>query len=558
MALIPNSYNGQEKLQPGARGGVFNADYPGYRDGADRINRTNNTLNVSMHDVPNVKYAFDDRLPVLFKFGFALGYNQVCVPKGRIVAVDPHMDLVDYDMRSHNNTLTIANGGVPVKVRATGDKYKATANSLLTAGKENTQVPLVGKEWAPLRGMTDAYDATCFRPFAGTVNIGTVETPDNVVATPVNQLTAKGYEVDTTTGRIKVKNGAVATDVRPGNIPIGIIQRNEYTRDEDALNGIMPGPILTDALVELPWFDTKDKAEGNPWGSAYGAITPGTLVKSDENGRFTISPLSIPAVLAAMSTFEYEMERQQVLGQVYGISRSLLPEAAAKWATWALEDRLNSEEFYPAVYKQNGRRGEDAVANSPYGSDHAYPGYPFDKAYTENDLHMLGSTGRLGNYDARMNPEYVVDGLGIPALTDGKNAVVNTIAAYKVGEIHKRGDANIAYVQLYFRALDTNIEPGSLQIAIGGATMATPVVGGKLAIAGTGSLVTVEYVNEKQGMFVLKIEAAEAAAADTALDALTGDVAEVKVAYQTRGLAGVPTFLDWDGCVGSVRVLLTK
>ena len=76
MALQPNDYTTNERLQPGARGEVFQANLPGYRDDADRINRTNNFLNTSEHDVPNIKYLFDYRLPTLFKYGFAHGFNQ--------------------------------------------------------------------------------------------------------------------------------------------------------------------------------------------------------------------------------------------------------------------------------------------------------------------------------------------------------------------------------------------------------------------------------------------------------------------------------------------------
>lgn len=560
MAMYPDNFNGQETLQPGARGEIFNANMPGYRDGADRLNRTNNNLNVSEHDVPNVKYAFDDRLPVLFKYGYAYGYNQVVIPKGRIVAVDPIMNLVDYDMRSDNNTLTIANGGVPVRVRTTGDKYKASG-SLLSVSAHNAQVSGVNKEWIPVAGMEAAYDENCMRAFKGVTSItgaGTAESPYHYVTTAntaAAQLATAGFEIDSTTGRIKqTSTGTVVNTVRPGNTPIGVIQRNEYTRDEDALNGIMPGPILTDALVELPWFTAKDKAEGSPWGSAYGTLQPGLLLKSDENGRFTVSPLSVPAIVADMTIHEYEAERQQVIGQVYAVNHSLLPEAAAKWATWALEDRLNSEEFYPALYKQNYRSGEDAVANSPYASDHKYPGFPYDKAYTENDLHMLASAGRMNNYDQRMNPEFVVDGLGIPGLTDGKNAYIRNVDPVKAGEMHYAGGAD--YIDLYFRTIDTNIE--NLQISIGGATYATCTVGGKVAIGGSAACVTIKYADMKQGMVVLSVLAADKAAVDTALDALTGDYADVCFKYDKRGLAGVPTMLDWDGCVGSVKVLLTK
>jgi len=32
----------------------------------------------------------------------------------------------------------------------------------------------------------------------------------------------------------------------------------------------------------------------------------------------------------------------------------------------------------------------------------------------------------------------------------------------------------------------------------------------------------------------------------------------VRVVYQVKGKSGVPTFMDWAGCVGSVKVLLQK
>ena len=73
MAVYPKNFGSQEILSPGARGEVFQASLPGYRDGANRINRTNTTLNTAAHDVPNIKYELDRRLPALFKYGFAYG-----------------------------------------------------------------------------------------------------------------------------------------------------------------------------------------------------------------------------------------------------------------------------------------------------------------------------------------------------------------------------------------------------------------------------------------------------------------------------------------------------
>jgi hypothetical protein len=201
-------------------------------------------------------------------------------------------------------------------------------------------------------------------------------------------------------------------------------------------------------MIELPWFAYKNKAEQNPWGSAYGGLFPGALVKSDENGRFVVSPLSFEAQLADMTVPEYELERQQLIGQVYGVDENLVPEGAARWATWALEDRLNSDIFNPLVYQKTGRTGEDAVNHSPYKPTGDYPGYPYDATYGQSDLHMLASTARESSN--RMDQQYQYDNLGIPGLTDGYNAFVRQIPAETAGHISKRA-AGADYVDMFFR-----------------------------------------------------------------------------------------------------------
>jgi len=546
MALLPGNYSTQESLQPGARGEMFDGSgFPGYRDETEgRINRTANRMNVSAHDTPNVKFEFDYRLPVLFRYGWAVGFNQIVIPKGRIVAADPHMDLVDFESRKQFNTLTLANGGVPVRLRKATDVYPTFTGALTDIVKPSSQgqpMQNVGKEWTPL--VKDAYEKDAYRPFAG----GT--------KTSAEMLSEAGYTVNAETGRIQ-KDGVDANDVRPGNLPLGMLERNEYTRDDDAFNGIMPGPILTDAIVEYPWFAYKDKAEENPWGSAYGALFIGAQVKSDENGRITISPLSFPEKVKEMSIFEYEMERQQVVGQVYGVNHEIVPEGAPKWAMWALEDRLNYEGFNPALYAKNNRRGEDAVSSTAYFSTGKYPGYPYDKNYLNHDLHMLASTGRGDNYDPRMNFEYRYSDMGIPGLTDGYNAVKKEISDQKVGMIHHAGDKE--YVEMFFRTIDLGqfIEVGSLQIKVGAGSSYAPLVkDAKIACNGTAGIFNVKYVSELQGIFVLEV--VDKATADTALEAAGGSV-EVFVKYERRGESGVPTFMDWDGICGSVKILFQK
>lgn len=552
MALYPNKFVGQDRLQPGARGEKFKVDIPGYRGNEDRINRTNMRLNHNEHDTPNIKYMFDDRLPVLFRYGYAYGFNQMVIPKGRIVAVDPYMDLVDFDMQKRHNTLTLANGGAPVRPRTTSDLYKdysGEAKKMVSTENQGRAVANPDIEWIPLIGMEKAYTEISYRPF---------KTTDGAVVGPKAQLEANNYSVSEETGRVVDRSGN-RVQVIPGNHPIGMIIRNEYTRDEDAFNGMAPGAVNTDCLVELPWFAYKDKAEGNPWGSAYGGLFPGALVKSDENGRVVVSPLSYETEVATMSVAEYELERQQVIGQVYAVSTELLPEGAAKWATWALSDRLNFEDFNPDEWNQNGRRGEDSISHTPYKSTGEYPGYPYDRNYGEHDLHMLASA--RDNYSQRLQQEYQYENLGIPGLTDGYNAYKRDLGPVKVGKL-RVAKGEYETLELYFRTPDVKVE--DIAIAIGDSTTSDfveLVEGGKLTpkVGSTRATnaVSVNYVDNLQGLFVIRIT--DLAAAQTLIPEGQDSVElPITVKYSKRGLAGIPTFMDWDGVVGSVKVLLQK
>ena len=487
MALYPYSFKSKDVLQPGARGGMFiNDGIPGYRNPEERINRTNNHLEMNDHDVLNIKFGVDPRLPVLFRYGWAYGFNQIIIPKGRIVAADPHLMVLDTDTQHFHNALTMANGGVDVE--------------------------LDGKVW--------------------------IETED---APKVNEQTGN-FEV---AGNDKV--------YRPANKPLGIMERNEYTRDSDAFNGMMPGPIRTDALVELPWFLLQEKAEENPWGSCYGAMKPGMLVKADCNGRVCVSPLSDPAQVAGMDMATYEKERQQVLGEVYSTDQSLLPEGAARYAQWALEDRLNFHDINPYTWPNSNRRNEDVVDNVPtmYQSDFGYPGYPYDKNYMSNDLHMLAST-REGMYDPRFDERHRLD-RGIPGLTDGGNVIKKAYGSDQgAADVEMAGAPQLVIshvreieevdkaIEIMLRLPDTNLIDA--KFALDEAAAVNIVQGAKM-----GNF-EVQYVDLHKGLFSIKQVQAAAEVKELA----------VKVEYVKAGEAGVPTNLDWDGCVGVVRILLQK
>ena len=475
MALQPYSFSSREVLQPGARGQAFqNNGFPGHRTNDDRINRTNNALLMNEHDVLNIKYAMDPRLKSMFRYGWAYGYNQIVMPKGRIVAADPYLTVMDTDTMHYFNALTLANGGEDVELD-------------------------LSKGFAAWKKAEAAFE------------------PD--------------FD-----GKDKTRKDTV----RPANKPLGILERNEYTRDADAFNGIMPGPIRTDALVDMPWFVSEEKAEGNPWGSVYGAIKPGDLIKADLNGRMTISPLSTDAV-ESMTIAEYEKERQQVIGQVYSTDKSLLPEGAARFAQWALTDRKNFNDFNPYIWPNSNRAGEDFVTNPPtmLQSDFTYPGYPYDKNYISNDLHMLASS-REGAYDPRLDEAMRLD-RGIPGLTDGQNAVSKE---YGQGETLTVTNLTVAESlagaqEMMIRLPETDIESAKIKIGeMEAVSIAANVVVGEF---------TIQYVDLHKGL----ISVVQTKAGD-------GSKKPLNISYKKRGMAGVPTYLDWDGCQGIVSILLQK
>ena len=83
-------------------------------------------------------------------------------------------------------------------------------------------------------------------------------------------------------------------------------------------------------------------------------------------------------------------------------------------------------------------------------------------------------------------------------------------------------------------------------------------VGQKVDLKGVNitSAMEITYVDLKQGM--IKIRVAEDKAAEVHAALADGKKAKIVVKYNKRGLTGVPTNLDWDGCAGVVTILLQK
>ena len=538
---MANYFKGMSKttLQPGARGEIFQQTLPGYRNKEDRINRSNTNISMADHETYNIKYDLDRRLPVLFRYGYAVGYNQIVIPKGRFVAIAPNMNQLDWDTHKSLNVVTIANGGSIVKLSEDGKNYETVSGGYVTTA-DRQKVYLsndLSKE---------------------------------------EEVKALNLGVDDKTGKMTV-NGVVTDEYRPANRPAGVLIRNEYTRDDNAFNGMQPGSINTDCVIQLPMFLEKSKAEANPWGSVYGNIIPGDLIKSDVNGRFTISPLSRQETLKDLSAAQIEIERQQLVGQVAEVSRDLVPAGAAKYAQWALSDRMNFDEFNPYMWRGNYRKGEDVNEQSPYmpggggavngnkdfqpGVDPFHPtGFGYDNTMSQHDLHMLESSARKS--DLRFGLEYQMEN-GIPGLTDGYNAVTRPYGPENLGTLNK-ASSEAAYVPMNFKTSQVNIEGGTLKLAVTTKTkeelkdqdfVQISKAGQKLNVHNAGedlgAVLTVTYINEKQGFFVIEVTDKRAFhAAD-----LTSPL-NVYAKFNKRGLAGVPTFLDWDGCTGYASIIM--
>lgn len=561
MAILPKNFTGKDVLQPGSRGQVINPSMPGYRDGADRVTRTQTNLPVNKHDVPNIKWELDRRLPALFKYGYDFGYNQIVIPKGRAVALDKNINQMSFDDKKAHNVLTLANGG-NWTTRQTETVNACSCENGHTAPCTGYN----GKEFIEISGA------------AITVGSENIQTSSHVIGS--GYVVTVGEDGQTTA----VKDGKTVEVIAP-NVPVGMIQKNQHTVDDNAMNGYMPGPVLTDAMVELPLFATRDKAEENPWGSAYGTLLPGDLVKADANGRFTVSPLSRTEVLfgagesAGLSAAQIEYERQQVIGQVYEVNRDLVPFGSSKYVQWALSDRMNFNEFAPDERRANFRNGEDLNETSAFGKtgggtvkttdnmtgmdDSKFPGYPYNNTMTEHDLHMLASTVRkAGN---RMSLEHTLD-QGIPGLTDGYNAYVGDYGPEVISTDLRAAGEGVKHTDVFMRLSKVNVVTGSVKLSVGdgtgaltqvvqGATL-TPVVAGVTADA-TDAL-KVKFLNELQGLIVLEIVEEDKWRAFVAEAQAAKKTIDVRAAYQKRGLAGVPTFLDWDGCQGVVSILLER
>lgn len=245
-----------------------------------------------------------------------------------------------------------------------------------------------------------------------------------------------------------------------------------------------------------------------------------------------------------MTAAEIELERQQIIGTVYATDKSLLPEGAARFAQWSLDDRRNFSDFNPQIYPSTNRAGEDFVTNPPtaYQSDFTYPGYPYDKNYISNDLHMLASS-REGAFDPRLDESMRLD-RGIPGLMDGGNHAAKEMGTGETLTIsHIVVGKDATEDEIVLRLPDTACE--SAKVKVGNGAAVSVVENAKIAVG--SAEFTITYADMHKGLFAIKQTKGGG----------DGNSQPVNISYKKKGLiAGMPTMLDWDGCVGTASILL--
>jgi len=219
---------GPNRFTTGSNGKVFKGlGFKAFNNEERRVTRTQVRLNTANHDTSNVSYWLDSRLPVAFRYNYAEMYNQLVIPKGRIVAVDPDVKSAKENPEIFLNVLTLANGGSPVRLRKAGDTYNA-ATGLVSPVGVGQPLENIDVEWTPVNAA--AYTADFYQPFVGGKG-------------PRALATDAGLEKDKVTGAVVTPIYLSAAYAHPG---LGESTGFDYTRTKNPTR-----TILEEGLCEL-------------------------------------------------------------------------------------------------------------------------------------------------------------------------------------------------------------------------------------------------------------------------------------------------------------------
>ena len=158
---------------------------------------------------------------------------------------------------------------------------------------------------------------------------------------------------------------------------------------------------------------------------------------------------------------------------------------------------------------------------------------------------MLASS-REGAFDPRLDEAMRLD-RGIPGLMDGGNHAAQEIGTGETLTITHivAPTTTDAAQEMMIRLPETALESAKVKLDSGDAV--SIAVNAKVKVG--NATFTITYADMHKGLFALKHTAG------------TGDGQShaVNVSYKKKGLiAGMPTMLDWDGCVGIAQILLQK
>ena len=324
---------------------------------------------------------------------------------------------------------------------------------------------------------------------------------DIIVAKGMIVAPTGGFVRDYDTGRqigvVTIAKGVTAPGVRQagdGLSPIGMAPYNFARQVDDRFLGNLPS-IITREYIELPYIPLDDDAQLCKWGLVHGNIKMGDYLM--------VSP-TFPGKLTKWTT---AYSTTEIVGQALGINDTGSANAWMEWAMW--DDSMKSE--------------DDAFINKSGVSAPGDAGYPFDAEYFKGTQDMEYYLSR-----------YTTTPQGIQGLTDGANMRDTLFENVQVGYIP---NGLAAATRMEFYSPQKNLTEIEIQINT------VPVAENLIKFTGHPTEAVPWVVDMKKGhIFYLNP------------DLVTG-AKTVTITYKAKQY-GTPTYWDFTGSVGAVRLLL--
>lgn len=250
--------------------------------------------------------------------------------------------------------------------------------------------------------------------------------------------------------------------------------------------------IITREYVELPYIPALSPAGDCKWGLVHGANL--------KAGDYLKVSSDLPGKLTKwVSGTDSPI---LVMAQILGINDTGAPNA---WMEWAMFD-------------ESAKNEDDAYINKSGASAPGENGYPFDPEYRDGTIDM----------PPYLN-QYITKQTGLPGLTDGAAMRSTVFTGKEIGTIPTGATLGTKYV---FQAPQKQLISGTVKIYYGGSTDISDDC----------------VFDYKNGYITLTIDAALVTAAAAVNLNITMDYRAMQY--------GTPTYWDFSGSVGAVRLLL--